>query len=130
MENKMLMGNEACGRCGGEGAQASLDEYERQRGIEDTCYHCGGSGKVDAETAREDRLEALAGTIAAQRARAEREAYDSDPEGDGWDFCAAENGMTGHELLQVRAGEMTEEAALELAKLSPEVLDALVALLK
>ena len=126
----MLMGNEACGRCGGEGAQASLDEYERQRGIEDTCYHCGGSGKVDAETAREDRINDLAGAVGAQLARDSRAAWNADPEGDGWDFCAAENGMTGHELLQVRAGEMTEEAALELAKLSPEVLDALVALLK
>ena len=126
----MLMGNEACGRCGGEGAQASLDEYERQRGIEDTCYHCGGSGLVDVGTAREDRLEALAGTIAAQRARAEREAYDSDPDGEGWDFRAAENMMTGHELLQVRAGELAGDTCDELAKLSPEVLDALVALLK
>jgi hypothetical protein len=33
-----------CERCGGEGSQPSLDEHERDRGIDDVCYRCCTKG--------------------------------------------------------------------------------------
>jgi hypothetical protein len=119
-----------CTRCNGEGSVPSLDEHERARGIEDTCYHCGNTGKVDAETAYEDRVYGLAHLLGDAMVRAERDACDSDPQGEGFAFQAAENGVSLHDYMQECRWAAGDAAAVQLAKLSPEVLDALLALAK
>lgn len=62
---------ETCGRCGGVGQQ-TWDEDGRR--VSDVCYHCGGTGQVDEESARALRLEAVAYKLAVQTVQAMRKA--------------------------------------------------------
>jgi hypothetical protein len=94
--------NLKCSRCYGEGSRRSLDPEEEDRGIEDLCYHCGGSGRVDEETARHDAKAALIASLAAEMVRAEKKARDEDPEGENWAFCAAEDMLSEYEYTQAR----------------------------
>lgn len=88
-----------CSRCYGEGSRESFDENEQERGIRDVCYHCGGSGEVDEETAQHDRQQAIIASLAGERVAAMRKARNEDPNfnGEDWAFCAAENMQTEHE---------------------------------
>lgn len=91
---------QTCPVCQGEGSQRSTDPNEVERGIEDDCYHCGTTGKVDDETARNDCLMYVVSLLAMVAVNAMRKAYDSDPEGEGWAFRAAENMMTEWEYTE------------------------------
>jgi hypothetical protein len=119
-----------CTRCYGAGSLPSLDEYERARGIDDACYHCGTTGKVDAETAQHDRVSALAAMLGQAMVQARRDAMNADPDGEGFDFAAAENGMSVRDYALECQWRAQDTAAAELVKLSPEVLDAMLALAK
>lgn len=89
-----------CSVCQGEGSRRSTDPAEVERGIEDPCYHCGTTGEVDDETARQDHLMHVVSLLATMVVNAMRRAYDSDPEGEGWAFRAAENMMTEWEYTE------------------------------
>ena len=125
MEN----GTQECTRCWGTGNMASLDEYERNQGIEDTCYHCD-LGKVDADTARQDRIGALVSCLAVAIVNAERDNANSDPDGEGWGFAAAENGIPEREYTIERVWSHESAVSDQLAHLSAKVLDAMLALAK
>ena len=92
-----------CRCCGGEGGLRSLDPYEEERGILDPCYHCGGSGSVDEDTADADEVEDMLMSLAYDRAYEWRRAVDSDPEGEGFAFRAAESGLSTYDYLTGRA---------------------------
>ncbi len=116
-----------CSRCQGEGRVWEEEEGHPQGGVYDVCYHCGGEGTVDEETDFQDRLHAVAATLAYQKESDYRKACDSDPDGDGYDLCAAENGMRTFDYFRVRVGERTDEIARELAERPREDQELLVA---
>jgi hypothetical protein len=89
-----------CSRCNGDGFRESVDYEEQIRGIEDSCYHCSESGKVDEETDFRDRLEDLAVAISWGQLREYKRALSEDPYEDGWELRAAENGLRSHEYDQ------------------------------
>lgn len=102
-----------CSRCQGQGYE-SYDEDGRM--VTDVCYHCGGEGTVDEETDFHDRLQAVAATLAHQKESEYRKACDSDPDGDGYDLCAAENGMRTFDYFRSRVWDRTYEIAQELSE--------------
>ncbi len=116
-----------CSRCQGEGRVWEEEEGHPQGGVYDVCYHCGGEGTVDEETDFQDRLHAVAATLAYQKESEYRKACDSDPDGDGYDLCAAENGMRAFDYFRVRVWERTDEIARELAERPREDQELLVA---
>lgn len=80
-----------CSQCNGEG----VETYEEDgRMVTDACYHCGNTGQVDEETDFLDRLKGVATTLAEEEERQYRTWREDDPDGDGYDLCAAENGMS------------------------------------
>lgn len=116
-----------CPVCCGDGALRSLDPHEEERGINDTCYHCAGSGVIDAESYRHDKLIGVAETLATMRATELRRLRDEDPEGEGFAFAAAENMMTPHEyFIAVREG-ICDRYIQELLEMTAEEQDLLIA---
>lgn len=91
-----------CGKCYGEGSQVSLDEYERARGIEDTCYHCSGTGRIEPGQAEEDKRLGLIEELAYEQIMKERDDRNNDEEGEGWTFAAAENMMSERDYTMAR----------------------------
>lgn len=81
-----------CGKCGGKGGVTMRDDDGRVE--RDVCYHCAGSGKIDLETQHHDRMMLVCERLAKLHVAEMRKARDNDPEGEGWEFCAAENMMS------------------------------------
>lgn len=117
----------ACRQCSGEGELRSLDDDEAARGIVDVCYHCSGSGVVDADTDLADEVDAMLMAIAWQRAYEWRAAVNSDPEGEGLDFRAAENGVSSYEYLVGRAYAELPAVQARYEAMTPGERDLLLA---
>ena len=83
-----------CSRCYGKGQEWHDEPGRRGGGVWDTCYHCAGSGTVDDETDFQDRLGRVARYMARVIEESVRKARNEDPEGDGYDMGAWENGFT------------------------------------
>jgi len=115
-----------CGQCGGSGSLPSLDHEERDREIEDACYHCGNSGMVDEETARNDRRAAFAQRLAVLAVNEEIAACDEDEHGEGWTFRAAEHGLSRSDYTTQAVWAETDRIMDELSKLDERTLDLLV----
>lgn len=113
-----------CSRCQGEGEES----YEEDgRIFTDVCYHCGGEGTVDEETDFHDSLMRVASTLAYQAESDYRRACDSDPDGDGYDLCAAENGMMTFDYFRARVWERTPEFGEKLFAMSRQDQEFLIA---
>ncbi len=104
-----------CEKCGGSGSETFEEDG---RNVTDMCYRCAGSGRVDSDTAHRTRMEYVAAILGDAAVRRERKNRDSDPEGEGWAFCAAENMMSVHDYTLSRRYEMQAEVGEELTKLS------------
>lgn len=103
-----------CRNCNGEGYQ----EYEEDgREVRDACYHCATTGQVDEDMDFHDRLKAAAETLAYQEESDYRKAVNSDPEGDGYDMGAAENGMSSWDYFRSRVWGRTDELARKFGEL-------------
>ncbi|CAE7860165.1 unnamed protein product [Symbiodinium microadriaticum] len=90
-----------CGHCGGEGYKWVDDGDDfHSRPVRDACYHCGTEGYISDEQWRQDRLERAASALAADMTEAEIDSANSNPDGEGFAFHAAENGMHEHEYRQ------------------------------
>ena len=113
-----------CSRCGGEGEE-TYDEDGRT--VTDVCYHCAGSGKVDDDTHFHDRLCMVASALAYQAESECRKAYNEDPEGDGYDLGAYENGMMPSDYFRCRVWERTPEIAEKLSAMSQADQEFMVA---
>ncbi len=113
-----------CGRCQGTGGLRSLDRYEEERGVMDTCYHCH-DGLITEEQYQDDRRAALVETFAAASVNLDVELSDgvSDEEG-GWDYqlAAAENMISVRDYLTECAWAREAEVAAILASLPAAVL--------
>jgi hypothetical protein len=113
-----------CSRCQGEGRE-TYDEDGRT--VSDVCYHCAGSGKVDEETDFQDRLGAVASSIAYTMERDYRKACNEDPDGDGYDLGAYENGMMPFDYFRSRVWDRTYEIAEKLSHLTLSEQEFLIA---
>ena len=113
-----------CSRCNGTGYEAYDEDYRRVR---HSCYHCGETGYVSDETAWQDELGKVASALAYNYVSQMRKDYNSDPEGEGWDFCAAENMMTSSDYFKVKCWEYEDVFMSQLLDLPPETHNVLVA---
>ena len=114
----------ACTRCGGAGYETYEDDG---RMVRDACYHCGTSGHIDDDTLFHDKLAGVASAIANANVSAMRKARNSDEEGEDWDFCAAENMMSGHDYFRVKVWEETDSILADMDGLDYETQKVLVA---
>jgi hypothetical protein len=113
-----------CGVCGGAGAQRSLDPEEERRGIEDVCYHCAGTGRIDEETQRHDRRARFAEQLASLVVSDMRVARDEDTE--DFAFCAAENGMSERDYATTLVWDWAARFGQALDMIDVTLLDAMV----
>lgn len=113
-----------CRQCHGTGREV-YDEDDRR--VEDACYHCGNTGKVDDETDFRDRLSAVASHLAYQQESERRKAINDDPDGDGYDLGGYENGLMPGDWFRCNVWDRTYEIAEKLAALPISDQEFLVA---
>jgi hypothetical protein len=111
-----------CSRCNGQGRE-SYDEDNRV--VTDVCYHCAGSGEVEPEVALQDHLLKVAYALAYQEETKYRKARDNDPEGEGYEFCAAENMLSVNDYFQDRVGERQYKLLTQIQQLDSSIQNAL-----
>jgi hypothetical protein len=97
-----------CPNCEG-GVRYDRDEIGRT--TEDGCYTCQGNGKLTREAYDVIRYREMLDTIAGKVVDKMIQGANSDPEGEGWAFHAAENGLHPHEYTQHRV--MDESGKLD-----------------
>ena len=88
-----------CVRCDGEGIEYFEEDNRPQS---HTCYHCSGSGYVEDDMAFHDKLCQLAVGLATHYVSEMQKDIDSDPDGEGWNFHAAENMMSGRDYFSMK----------------------------
>ncbi len=113
-----------CSRCQGEGEE-SYDEDGRM--VTDVCYHCAGSGNVDEDTDFHDALHRVASSLAYRAESEYQRAVNSDPDGDGYDLGAAENGLSTHDYFRCRVWDREPEIIEKLAAMSRQDQEFLIA---
>lgn len=111
-----------CCRCQGQGKESYDDDG---RMVTETCWHCAGSGEVEPEVALQDHLLRVAHALAIQEETKYRKARDNDPEGEGYEFCAAENMMSVHDYFEERVCARKHEYIVDLEKLASPIQNAL-----
>lgn len=112
-----------CIRCSGSGYEVFWDDgWER-----DICYHCSGSGRVDDETMWYDKLSKVAASLAYNRANLERSYRNTDPDGEDWDFIAAENMLSGSDYFKIIVEDYTAQNMEKLLEMDREKQEVLVA---
>lgn len=114
-----------CGQCDGEGEQPSLDDYERNHGINDFCYHCNGTGKITKELANDDFRTGLIEQLARENVEAEIAIRDTHPDGEDWAFLAAENMLSPTDYSQIRMMEEVDRLSQHLEGAEFTTLDEL-----
>jgi hypothetical protein len=87
-----------CSRCNGTGYEYYEDDGRMQT---DACYHCGNTGIVEDDVDFSDRLEHVATVMAWKHVKQYKEYCDSNPEGEGFTFAAAENMMSAWDYEKV-----------------------------
>lgn len=112
-----------CSRCQGQGKE-SYDEDNRL--VTDVCWHCSGSGQVEPEVDLQDRLLRVAHTLASQAETEYRKACDNDPEGEGYEFCAAENMLSAHDYFQERVSDRKFKLFDQISQLDSSIQNALL----
>jgi len=111
-----------CPKC----IQGTQTYEEDCRMVKDMCYHCSGSGRVDVRTAHHDRMMDVSRTLAYKHVQAMKKACNEDEEGEGWDFCAAENMMSEHDYTEMKVYDFAYDFAEKLTKL-PLALQEVIA---
>lgn len=112
-----------CSRCDGFGYEVHDEDNRR---VQDTCYHCAGAGEVEPEVDQQDRLLRVARSIAIQFEKEYRTARDNDPEGEGYEFCAAENMMSVHDYFEDRVSDRKFNIIDQLNKLDSDIQKVLL----
>lgn len=112
-----------CIRCSGSGYEVFWDDrWER-----DICYHCSGSGFVDDETMWYDKLSMVAHSLAVNKVSSDRDNRNTDPDGEGWDFIAAENMLSGSDYFSLLVEDYTAQYMERLLEMDREKQEVLVA---
>jgi hypothetical protein len=112
-----------CGRC--ENGTSYWDEDGKT--VQDTCYHCGGTGMISEEESEHDQDSAVADTLASALVNWKfSQAEDADGD-NGYDFglIAAENMMTVSEYKKGMEYDTAAQFASEMEALSPALKRAL-----
>jgi len=107
-----------CSNCGGSGGT-----YEA--GETDTCYHCMGDGYVPLHIAHADRMRNLANAVGVKIVEKMIQLADSNPDGEGWAFQAAENQLHPSDYTQVMAMDQSGHALTAIEKLPEDIRSAL-----
>lgn len=118
------MNDATCGQCGGYGTQTYEDHGHY---CEDVCYHCCGTGTVDAYTYWRDRLYDVALSLAHYSVDKRWDAANAHPDFEGWGLYAAESGCTTWELRHEFLLSDAAKHAEALAELPQEKQEVLVA---
>jgi hypothetical protein len=111
-----------CCRCQGQGKESYDDDG---RMVTETCWHCAGSGEVEPEVALQDHLLRVAHALAIQEETEYRKARDNDPEGEGYEFCAAEEMMTVHDYFEGRVSDRKFKLTAQMQQLNSSIQNAL-----
>lgn len=112
-----------CIRCRGNGVETFWDsEWESH-----VCYHCSGSGRVDEDMAFHDSLQQVAYTLAYNEVSSLRNARNENPDGEDWDFCAAENMMSGWDYFREEVYNRIPAYLDRLIEMSRESQEVLIA---
>jgi hypothetical protein len=98
--------------------------------FEDACYHCGATGVVPDPTekdVRNDRIAKAVHVVAARLIRYAQFSADTEPNGDGWAFGAAEGHIPLYQYNQMREydAELRVKEALDSIE-DTHVVDLLV----
>lgn len=107
-----------CCRCQGQGKESYDDDG---RMVTETCWHCAGSGEVEPKVALQDHLLRVARALAIQEETEYRKARDNDPEGEGYEFCAAEEMMTVHDYFEGRVLNRQYQFGDQIRNLDPAI---------
>lgn len=113
-----------CRQCNGSGREV-YDEDDRR--VEDACYHCGTTGRVDEDTDFHDRLNAVASVLAYQQETERRIAINNDPDGDGYDLGGYENGLMPGDWFRCNVWDRASVIAVALAAMPISDQEFLVA---
>lgn len=89
-----------CGNCGGSGYRIVDEGPEYGGPMRDACYHCSNTGEIDHKTWFQDRIQQAASVIASSVTENQIRSANSNPDGEGFAFQAAENGMREYEYRQ------------------------------
>jgi hypothetical protein len=104
-----------CTRCNGYG----IDSYEEDnRMIEETCYHCGGSGQIESDEL--DQAAKIAYAMAHSHVLEYKAYRNNDIDGEGFAFCAAENMMNEYDYFRSLVWDYVSVYMKELAKCTEE----------
>ena len=86
-----------CGKCD-NGTQHYDDDGLM---VSDTCYHCGGSGRIDPRLDFEDKLMSAAMCMAIKHIAEYIAIRNENPDGEDFEFMAAENQCSVHDYEQM-----------------------------
>jgi hypothetical protein len=114
-----------CPQC--DGGWKMVEEDGRM--VEDVCYHCGNTGFITDEQAYMNRVRGVAGKLALTVVMRMKKAANSDPDGEGWSFHAAENMLSDHDYTQNKVWDYEERMMRVLQGMydtERHLLDALV----
>jgi hypothetical protein len=114
----------ACLSCDGNGSVYHQESDEVT--VSEACYHCAGSGEVESEVDRHDRLMRVAYALAYQAEIKCRNDRNSDPEGEGYDFAAAENMLTVEVYFQDRVLDRQYKFMDQLNRMDYSIQDILL----
>jgi hypothetical protein len=102
---------------------------EDGRRIRDACYHCANTGFISPEQHRLDQIEGMAASLATSVVQKMKRACNTDPEGEGWAFHAAEAGMREYEYTTARVMSKADDFGKSLVALdqtNPQLISALL----
>ncbi len=113
-----------CPNCQGTGKQVWEEDFKKQF---DVCYHCSNTGVIDHETMENDLLNQLVNVIAVKMSELSKKEVNEN--GEGFEFFAAESGLSDREYFIHDVWKNEKSVIKELTFLSPQFINALKSLL-
>jgi hypothetical protein len=74
--------------------------HEDGRPVRDACYTCGNTGKVDPEQFEQLRMREACDVLALNIVSQKKKSMNSNPDGEGFGFAAAENMLSEYDYFQ------------------------------
>lgn len=116
-----------CTWCNGTG-EDSWQEDNFSEIFYDTCYHCRGKGQISDDLARSDKLVEVCQFIARARVCDYRDALNSSPDGEGFDFEAYENNINPRDYIEIKFDQYTRDVMIEMGQKTPEEQQIMIAM--
>lgn len=95
-------------------------------GVRDACYHCGNTGEISEQQHFDNRLISAIGKLAQRIVNQRIDRVNANPEGEGWGFAAAENGMCENDYTQQEVWLEEEKLGETFKTLPCDLTEALV----